>query len=231
MLAAAARSGREFPMFRSPLRRVACFTLVVLPLGAGAAAGHHAVDDAAIADPGQCQLETWLDRERGGARSLVHIGPGCRVGPVELGLNLDRTRATADGSATSAGVQLKWATPLSETLAVGLVVGSAHQESADSGSVHGILVPFTWRPGPAWQWHVNIGRDLGHDGSSGRGGAAFEWAALPRWSFVGERFREQGANRWRLGVRWSPTPAFDLDLSRAAAPAAVTLGVTWNFQR
>jgi hypothetical protein len=218
-------------MPRSPLRHAAFLAVFVLPGGAEAAGGHHAVDDAAIADPGQCQVETWFDRELGGARALAHVGPGCRVGPVELGLNLDRTRAAADGMATSAGVQLKWATALSETLAVGIVVGSARQESAQTGPIHGILIPFTWRPDPALQWHVNVGRDLRRDGGTSHGGVAVEWAAVPRWSFVGERFREQGANRWRLGARWSMTPALDVDLSRAGAPAALTLGLAWTFER
>ena len=59
---------------------------------AHAAGGHHAVDDAAILEPGECQVETWADRERGGDRTLVHVGPACRIGPLEIGVNLDRTR-------------------------------------------------------------------------------------------------------------------------------------------
>jgi hypothetical protein len=37
---------------------------------------------------GQCQFETWL--EDGREHHLQHLGPACRVGAVELGLNLDR---------------------------------------------------------------------------------------------------------------------------------------------
>ncbi|MDB5847914.1 MAG: hypothetical protein JWP29_1666, partial [Rhodoferax sp.] len=33
--------------------------------GALAAGGHHAVDDAAILDAGQCELESWLASARG----------------------------------------------------------------------------------------------------------------------------------------------------------------------
>jgi len=40
-------------------------------------------------DVGKCKLVGWAERETGGARSLYHLGNGCRVGPVELGLNLD----------------------------------------------------------------------------------------------------------------------------------------------
>ena len=59
---------------------------------AQAAGGHHAVDDAALLEPGQCQVETWFDHELGGERRLLHVGPGCRVGAVEFGLNFDRAR-------------------------------------------------------------------------------------------------------------------------------------------
>ncbi len=74
---------------------------------AHAAGGHHAVDDATILEPGQCQVETWADRERGSGRTLVHLGPACRIGPVELGLNLDRTRTSGSDAAMAGGPQLK----------------------------------------------------------------------------------------------------------------------------
>lgn len=54
---------------------------------AQAAGGHPAVDDANLLEPGQCKLELWGERESGAARTLVHAGPGCRVGAVELGLS------------------------------------------------------------------------------------------------------------------------------------------------
>lgn len=50
---------------------------------ARAAGGHHAVDDAAILEPGQCYIETWLGRETRGARRLLHAGPACRVAGVD----------------------------------------------------------------------------------------------------------------------------------------------------
>jgi hypothetical protein len=46
---------------------------------AHAAGGHHAVDDASILEPGQCQVESWVDRENGGNRSTLHAGTACRV--------------------------------------------------------------------------------------------------------------------------------------------------------
>ena len=65
-------------------------SLFSLAMQAHAAGGHHAVDDAALLDVGKCKVEGWLERETGGTRTLAHAGAGCRVGPVELGLNLDK---------------------------------------------------------------------------------------------------------------------------------------------
>ena len=73
-----------------------------------AVAGHFAVDDAALLEAGQCQLDTWVERE-GSARSLLHVGPACRIGPVELGLNADRTQSSGQKPATIVGAQIKWA--------------------------------------------------------------------------------------------------------------------------
>ena len=59
---------------------------------AWAAGGHYAVDDAVILEPEACQVEFWIDKAADGRGTLLHAGPACRVGPVELGLNLDGVR-------------------------------------------------------------------------------------------------------------------------------------------
>ena len=58
---------------------------------AAQAAGHFDVDDAGMLDPGQCQVETWVERHAA-AGTLTHVGPGCRAGPVELALNANHLR-------------------------------------------------------------------------------------------------------------------------------------------
>lgn len=210
-------------------------------LGAGAparaAGGHHAVDDAAILDPGQCQFETWVDRERGGARTLLHLGPACRVGPVELGLNADRVHLSGAGSVTTAGPQVKWATAIDERLSAGIVVSASWQEGAPRYLGSTVVLPVTWRAGETLLVHVNAGRDLraGADDEN-RAGVALEWAPLPAWSFVAERFRESRTNYWRAGARWVFTEALNVDLSHARSldrgvPAWWTLGLTWAFDR
>ncbi len=204
---------------------------------AHAAGGHHAVDDAAILEPDQCQVETWADRERGGGRTLVHLGPACRLGPVELGLNLDHTRWAGSDTSVTAGPQVKWATQITESLSVGVVLLATWQDTRPRLAGSTVVLPLTWQPVDGLAVHVNLGRDFRRQGPDlNRGGAALEWAASPRWSLVAERFRESEANFWRLGARYAVSDALSLDLSQArglagAAPAWWTIGLNWAFQR
>ena len=194
------------------------------------------MDDAAVLDTGQCQVETWSDIKRADARTLLHVGPACRVGPVELGLNADRSR-TEGTSQNIAGLQAKWAYALKPGLSAGLLValtalpGRPHNTSAT------VVVPVTWQPWEAIRVHLNLGRDMPEGTSStAHAGIAVEAAATADWSFVGERFRESSADAWRVGARWAISPKLNWDLSRAQglggrAPAWWTLGVTWVFAR
>ncbi|MES2423678.1 MAG: hypothetical protein V4562_04555 [Pseudomonadota bacterium] len=212
---------------------------LVLVGQAHAAGGHHAVDDAALLAPGECQLEAWFERASGGARRLLHAGPACRVGAVELGLNLDRSRTggAGDGStALSGGAQLKWAQPLGKTLAGGVVVSVTAQEGPTRFAGSTVVLPLTWYASPTVQVHLNLGRDFRHQApDTSRAGAALEWAPGAQWSFVGERFREAGANFQRVGARYALSPALQADLSRTwgrdGAPDSWTAGVNWVFVR
>src|SRR6478609_12199435 len=98
---------------------------VILCLAAGAepalaAGGHHGVDDAAILEPGQCELESWFARANGGEK-LVHAGTVCRVGPVELGFSGDYARLN-NGSETGWSVPVKWAASVADGFSLGLSV-------------------------------------------------------------------------------------------------------------
>ncbi|QTN26220.1 hypothetical protein HZ993_12780 [Rhodoferax sp. AJA081-3] len=209
-----------------------------LSLQVHAAGGHHAVDDAAILAPGQCQLETWFDRDSHGARSLIHIGPACRVGPVELGLNLDNTHVTDIGATTAVGPQIKWAHQLTEALSAGVVFGANWQDRSPSFVASTVVFPLTWAASETVTIHVNVGRDFrrGGEPDTDRAGAALEWAPVPAWTFVAERFRESNMDHWRAGVRYVLSQNASIDLSRAkglhgSEPAWWTVGLSWAFAR
>jgi hypothetical protein len=211
--------------------------LLLLVARAHAAGGHHSVDDAALLEPGQCQVEVWTDRADQHARSLLHAGTACRVGPVELGVNGERTRLGSVGAVVSAGPQVKWAQPLTPSLRVGAVLAATWQDTSPHFAGSSLVFPVTWQAHDTLQLHVNLGRDFLHGAADlSRAGAALEWAPLPAWSFVAERFREGGGNFLRAGTRYAVNPNVSLDLSRArglggSAPAWWTLGVNYVFDR
>lgn len=199
---------------------------------AHAAGGHHAVDDAAILDPGQCQVETWYDRESGGSRRLLHVGPACRLGPVEVGLNVEHIRP---GLGTSGGPQIKWATALNEQLSIGVLAAANWQKLSSRYGFTSFVVPVSWQASEQLAVHVNAGRDFqAGKADSSRAGASVEWAPNAAWLAVVERYREGGINYARLGGRWNVSPTLNVDLSRArslgaAVPPWWTLGVTVVF--
>ncbi len=202
-----------------------------------AAGGHHAVDDAALLAPGECVVEAWLERGGRGAGHLLHLGPACRIGAVELGLNLDRSHRSGVGGAGFDGAQMKWAHPVSSALAVGVVLSAGAQRRSPHAGSGAVVVPVTWQPAPAWQVHLNFGRDFRQGApDTGRSGAALEWGPAATWSFVAERYRDSGSHFGRVGGRYTCSPAVQLDLSRAwgldrGAPDTWTAGLNWVFAR
>lgn len=214
---------------------VAVLSSTALP--AWAAGGSHAVDDAVLLEPGQCQIETWFDRAAGSARSLAHVGPACRVGEVELGLNIDRERRAGALSTTTFGPQVKWAVALNDDWSAGIVLSATGRNRTPRYLGSTVVIPVTWRASESVLAHLNVGRDIRRaDRDTHRGGLALEWAPLETCSFVAERFRESGVNYWRTGARWSLTSTASVDLSRAGAvgggaPPWWTLGVNWAFAR
>lgn len=204
-----------------------------------AAGGHHAVDDAGLAEPGTCEAEGWLSRASG--ERLRHGGLACRVGPVELGASTDYTRAnrvTGAGSGTDWEMQAKWATDLTPTFAIGLAWSAgwaAHQSPRYQG--HSAVVLATWKPQDDVAVHLNAGRDFNRGAAhQTRAGASVEWTVQPGWSATVERYLEAETHFLRAGLRWSLAEAWLVDVSRAQhlrgpGVSAWTFGITRVFQR
>lgn len=217
------------------LRRMAGMTVLLAASGAWGAGGHHAVDDAAILDEGDCKVEGWFTR--GGGERLLHAGAGCRVGPIELSAGAEYARS--DGSsATGYGLAAKWATELATGVSVGVLLAPGWQARVRpryQGST--VLAIATWTPREELALHLNIGRDFVHGGDDeSRYGVAAEWTPLAAWSFVAERFRAEQTHFLRAGARWGFREGWSVDLSRAQrlagpGPSNWTLGATWEFGR
>jgi hypothetical protein len=218
----------------SPARAIAV-TAALWTADGHAAGGHFGIDDAAVLDAGTCQIETWWERTDH-AGSLLHGGPACRIGPVELGLNADRIQPGDRAPQTLVGPQIKWATAIDDRVSIGLVALVAWQGSAPRYAGATVYAPLTLRAADAVLLHVNVGRDWLRDTRSrGRAGVSLEWQAAPEWTIVGERFHQYGSDFARLGVRWQQSPLLGFDLSRARGVGATsagiwTLGATWTFE-
>lgn len=210
---------------------------VAVSLPAAAAGGHHAVDDTAMLEPGNCKAEGWLTSEDGGER-LLHAGTGCRVGPVELNAAAIYAHEHDNSSQTGYGLQAKWATEVAPRFSAGLEVAGGWQAHAQSSWIGGTLSTlFTWTPRDDLAVHLNVGRDfMDHGNDMAHSGAAVEWTTGPGWSFVGERFVQLQTQYLRAGARWAVNKAWTVDFSRAHSlggrfGSIWTIGTSWQFDR
>ncbi len=220
-----------------PFFLLALLAGLLLPFHCLAAGGHHAVDDAAIDDPGQCNLELWAERSDLDRRQLQHAGVGCNLLGVELGVNADRETAHGASTRHLHGVQLKWATPLRPQLAIG-VVGALGWQGEAPRSQRTLLVPLTWTPRDDLAIHLNVGRTFqaGEADRTARG-IAMEWQPTAKWQAMAEYFHDGERPLARLGVRHFLTPQVSLDLSfaRSIPPSSVpregwwSVGFNWAF--
>ena len=179
-----------------------------------AAGGHFAVDDATILEPGMCQLEVWRD-SADQIGSLWHVDPACRVGPVELAVNVDLLRVRERPSQTAFGPQVKWAGAIDDRINVGLVASATWRVATPQYVGATLYAPLTAQLSESLRAHFNVGRDWLRDGASfAHAGVALEWQALPAWAVIVERFRQAGGDFARVGAHWQASEAIGFDLSR-----------------
>jgi hypothetical protein len=217
---------------RMAMRAALVFTGSIGLAGAACAAGgHHAVDDAAILEPGQCELEGWFGRARGGERSL-HAGAGCRVGPLELGLASDHARLEGQ-SQTGWSAQAKWAHELAPGFSAGVsLVGGWQARARPRHQGVALAALASWQPRDGLALHLNLGRDFVHQGADlDRSGIAVEWQPRAGWTLMAERYLEERTHFVRAGLRWAIDERWSVDASRAhrlRGPGASnwTFGVT-----
>lgn len=202
------------------LRRWLPATAALLAAGVQAG-GHFDVDDAGTLDPGQCQYEAWVSRAGSSpATHGLHLGPACRVGPVELGLNVDRFSTSGERATTYVGPQLKWTFygQGADARVSAAMSASATFDVTRGGRAGGqLLLPVTWRALDSLQLHANLGTDwaTGTGVRTGRGGAQAEWAINDTVSLIAERNRAYGLWTSRIGARFSLTPLISIDVSAA----------------
>lgn len=208
---------------------------LLCPASGHAAGGHHAVDDASILDPGQCQVETWL--EQGHQHQLQHAGPACRVLGLELGLNLDRSATKGEPVLRNAGPQVKWAQEMQPGLSWGLVWSATWQNNSPGFAGQALLLPLSWSPREDLTLHFNVGRDFHRRAADlSRYGMALEWQPTPKWQGLIEHWDDGMRAHHRVGVRHLLNESLSVDISRAqprsrSGEAWWSLGLNWAFSR
>jgi hypothetical protein len=212
--------------------------LLISTTPALAAGGHHAVDDAAILDPGTCHVETWYERGRSG-RWLYNLGPACHLGGLEWGLALIR-RDEGNGRVNAIAPQVTWAMESGiEGLSVGFSVASERGTGGDDTRVHALNIPLTLALDEGQRIHANLGREWSRgEHAYWTWGLALETAVSARWDAVFEGVgAERGQPVSQLGLRWHAVPdALSLDLGFAAEFGGGrdrwwTVGVSFGISR
>jgi len=211
--------------------------LIVFTTHAHAAGGHFDVDDATVLDAGHCQYEAWVARAPAATATLAHLGPSCRVGPVEIGVNVDRF-SIAGEHRTLLGPQLKWVVdPLIDKLSAG-VAWSASYDLTNRGrpAAQTLYLPFTWWATEKLWMHANIGMDRDAEGARWRRqGLSAEWAANDKFTFIAERVKFVDNWTSRVGGRFNVSETLSVDLSAArAGPRAervYVVGLNQEFTR
>lgn len=189
--------------------------LGLLHAGSALAGGHLDVDDAGTLDPGQCLVETWGGRSGAVPVIALHVGPTCRVGPIELGVNLDRT---SNPGTYFIGPQVKWTWfgQAADARFSGAVSANATFDRTHHGKPGRQLVfPFTLVATPSWQIHADIGADWATVTGERtlRRGLGTEWALTEKVSLLAERNRAFDAWTTRVGARFNFTPFTSLDVT------------------
>lgn len=215
-----------------PHRQVVTLVLALAGSAAPAMGGHFDVDDASVLAPGRCQVELWT--LQGESLRSAHLGPACRVGPLEVGGILERLSGSGLADRI-AGAQLKAVTSWLPDVNVGLVA-AASRDTTKGVNLLTAYVPLTWSLGSALQVDANLGVDrLGERGRTRRAGIAGEWALDHRFTLLAERFSALDLTLTRCGVRFALGEQASLDLSAARVSNTGNrlwgLGLNFEFGR
>jgi hypothetical protein len=228
--------------FRAPRSSVLLCSLL-LAAQAGAA-GHFDVDDAGTLDVGQCLVETWAGRLRSPADlDFQHLGGACGVGPVELGINIDRSAAPGAGADVFAGPQIKWnfwGRGPDATWSAAVALASTFDLRHGGRAGGQALLPLSWRASDHLNVLFNVGADwaTGSGASYARGGAAVEWALSEQLTLIAERNRAYDLWTSRFGARITVAPLTTIEVSASRSGRSgdgrlrgVVIGLNREFSR
>ncbi|KAF1019703.1 MAG: hypothetical protein GAK37_03664 [Pseudomonas sp.] len=188
-----------------------------------AAGGSYVVDDGAINDPGQCNIDAWYTANRhDGSTHNETIAPACTpAGLPWLQWQAAVSRANADGHGeTQLSPQLKAQVWAREDLGLELAAEATAHVAFDRRHAYDGTdwnVPFTWQPVEPLRLNVNAGWSHAYnDGDQqhrATWGTGFEYAVADSLTLIGERYGTQGGDQaWQAGPRVHLGKNVDVDL-------------------
>lgn len=205
--------------------RTVTLLLAALLLPAAALAGRPLnTEDASTLDDRACQLESWVDRARGGVTDFSFV-PGCAVLGVEWQAGAVRTREGGRSATTATFVQGKHAFVSVDEGAwgIGVVAGltrSPRREEKNGWGDPYLILPVSFGLGGDKETrallHLNVGTTRARDERRNLTlwGVAVEKPVTERLTLVAEAFGENAARPFlRAGGRYALFEGFDVDLT------------------
>lgn len=204
-----------------------CAIGLITLAGAGsvhAAGGSFVVDDYAIDQVGECNVESWVSFARNKDFNAI-TSPACVVKlgiPVEISADLQRQRSNGDW-VTQAALGAKFVVmPLTNGIGVGFAAQIVKNILTGASGAN-FYVPVTIDVDRGWRVNLNAGAM--HDQNSHidylMWGAGLEIDLAAKWQFITEVFGTSGPHsepsstvhpRFQAGIRYSPVSNFDIDL-------------------
>jgi len=208
-------------MFHSRVRRAfgACAGILACLSTKAHGAGPYAVDDAAIGNSGECQVESWISAADNGDFIAV-VQPACvaTVGiPVEFTMAFSPVRFEGEWAALK-GLQIKFIlVPFGDGYVAIALAGGTLADTTNGESLTFVNVPITIKMGENLRLNVNGGWSFNSVSDSNHltWGAAVEWDFRKSWTLIAEVFGltgNQNDPRVQAGLRYSPTKAIDVDV-------------------
>lgn len=203
-------------------------------------------EDASTLDDGSCQVESWVDRTRGGITDLSFV-PACAFLGVEWQAGAVRTREGGRSATSAAFAQAKLAFRRVDEGAwgIGLVAGLNRDLAREAKNGWGdpyVILPVSFGAGEdkdtRWLVHLNVGATRVRDEARNLTlwGVAVEKPVSARLTFVAEAFGENAARPFvRAGGRYSLLEGLDVDLTYVTRTGGVSeerywsLGFHWEF--
>ena len=184
-------------------------------------------EDASTLDDKACQVESWVDRTRGGVTDFSFV-PACALLGIEWQAGAVRTRESGAGATSATFVQGKHAFRSVDDGAwgIGLVAGLNRELRREEKNGWGdpyLIVPASFGVGDdkdtRWLVHLNVGatRLRGEARNVTLWGVAVEKPVSERLALVAETFGENAARPFvRAGGRYTILERLDIDLTYVA---------------